>query len=310
MDEIKISVVIFDVGVSGMLELSRVAVEAALAGMDAEIFEASSDEERISRMKEAQGEYILLLNSGVVIGEDILRTLCFFMDEHKDIGAVGVKMIDARGCFISESRRMKPTAWSSFCDKIGLSSSFSKSKWFNAHRYPLLSSNKKCNVEVLPEACMMIRRKVLAESGFPEDNKSKYDAGTLLSMQILSAGYKNYYLPERVLSFAHHIKEKGKNMHKRLLIQTREESFEKIKALCVKRISSFEYVNLWDLDVSRVMDSICRSNQMKGFTDMVFCYPDVRFEQMALLMDKMPNKKTVYHIYIKKGDLLVSSKEN
>ena len=308
MDEIKISVVITDMHVPGMMELTRVAVEMALMGMDTEIFEVSSEEERVGKMKEARGEYILLLNSGIVVGEDVLRTLCFFMDERTDVGAAGLKMIDAKGCFIPESRRMKPTVWSSFCDMTGLSSSFSKSKWFNAHRYPLLNPNKKCNVEVLSEACMMVRRKAFDDSGFSGDDKSKYDFGTFLSVQILSAGYKNYYLPERVLSFA--LRGKKKNKHKRLLIQAREDSFEKIKFLCVKHISSFEYVNLWDLDVSRVMDSICRSNQMKGFTDIAFCFPDVRFEQMALLMDKMPDKKTAYHIYIRKNDLLVSSKKN
>lgn len=310
MNEVKISVIIFDGSSSAMMKLSRAAVDAALAGMDAEIFEVASEEERVLRLKEIRGEYVLLLDSGVVIGEDILRTLSFFMDERADIGAVGLKMIDARGCFIPESRRMKPTAWSSFCDKTGLSSSFSKSKWFNFHRYPMLSPNKKCNVEILSSACMMIRRLVLDKAGIPDDHKSKYDTGTLLSMRILSAGYKNYYLPERALSLSCHLKRCGRNKHKRLLVQARKDSFEKIKSLCVKHISDFEYVNLWDLDVSRVVDSICRSNRMKGFTDMVFCYPDVRFEQMALLIDKMPDKKEVYHIYIKKEELLISTKEN
>ena len=38
-----------------------------------------------------------------------------------------------------------------------------------------------------------------------------------------------------------------------------------------------EHVNLWDLDGERVMDAICRRNQMKEFTDYAFCYPDARF---------------------------------
>lgn len=31
-----------------------------------------------------------------------------------------------------------------------------------------------------------------------------------------------------------------------------------------------EHVNLWDLDEERVMDAICRRNQMKEFTDYAF----------------------------------------
>ena len=67
-----------------------------------------------------------------------------------------------------------------------------------------------------------------------------------------------------------------------------------------------EFVNLWDLDVERVMDAICRRNQMKRFTDLVFCYPDARFEQMLLLMDKVADKRINYHIVIN-GELIIDN---
>ena len=57
--------------------------------------------------------------------------------------------------------------------------------------------------------------------------------------------------------------------------------------------------------VERVMDAICRKNQMKGFTDYAFCFPDARYEQMLLFMDKLVNKKAVFHIYTKKSGRLV-----
>ena len=81
--------------------------------------------------------------------------------------------------------------------------------------------------------------------------------------------------------------------------------FEEVKAACVKRMPELEYVNLWDLDEERVMDAICRRNQMKRFTDLAFCYPDARFEQMLLLMDKMVDKKISYHIYNKESKKLI-----
>ena len=56
------------------------------------------------------------------------------------------------------------------------------------------------------------------------------------------------------------------------------------------------------------MDAICRRNQMKRFTDLVFCYPDARFEQMLLLMDKVADKRINYHIVIN-GELLIVNKK-
>ena len=102
------------------------------------------------------------------------------------------------------------------------------------------------------------------------------------------------------------LKRKPRAKHRRLLVLCREEEFEKVKAACVKRMPDLEYVNLWNLNEERVMDAICRRNQMKRFTDLVFCYPDARFEQMLLLMDKVADKRINYHIVIN-GELIIDN---
>lgn len=101
-------------------------------------------------------------------------------------------------------------------------------------------------------------------------------------------------------------KKKRKVKHRRLLVLCEEEHFDAIKATCVKQMPDLEHVNLWDLNHDRVMDAICRRNQMKGFTDYAFCFPDARFEQMLLFMDKMVNDKAIYHIYNLESEVLVS----
>lgn len=102
------------------------------------------------------------------------------------------------------------------------------------------------------------------------------------------------------------VKQKSRSKHKRLLVLCREDNFEVIKAACVKRMPELEHINLWDLNEERVMDAICRRNQMKEFTDYAICYPDARFEQMLLLMDSMVSKKVTYHIYCKESGQLIS----
>lgn len=101
------------------------------------------------------------------------------------------------------------------------------------------------------------------------------------------------------------LKRKPRGRHSRILIICRKPEFEEIKAACVRQMPTLEYVNLWDLGEERVMDAICRRNQMKRFTDVAFSYPDVRFEQMLLLMDKMEDKKVTYHIYNKESKRLI-----
>lgn len=71
--------------------------------------------------------------------------------------------------------------------------------------------------------------------------------------------------------------------HRRLLILCREDHFEEVKAVCLKAMPDLEFVNLWDLDVERVMDAICRKNQMKGFTGLRFLLPRCPLRADALV---------------------------
>lgn len=109
----------------------------------------------------------------------------------------------------------------------------------------------------------------------------------------------------RVLGF----RTRKKVKHRRLLVICREEHFETVKAASVKRMPTLEHVNLWDLNKERVMSAICRRNQMKEFTDYAFCYPDARFEQMLLFMDKLVDKKASFHIYCTESGRLISQGE-
>lgn len=103
-------------------------------------------------------------------------------------------------------------------------------------------------------------------------------------------------------------KQKKKGLpHHRLLVISEADHFEQVKMACGEAMPTLERANLWDLDEERVMNAICRRNQMKGFTDYVFCYPDVRFEQMLLFMDTLKSHRVSYHIFNTKSGRLVSA---
>lgn len=387
MYDIKLSVVIVNYKVKYFLEQCLYSVRAATTGMDAEILvvDNHSEDDSIEYLSPkfpevtfieneenvgfsaannqailmAKGEYILLLNPDTVIGEESLRSLCFFMDEHPQAGGIGVKMLDGHGAFLPESKRAFPSPWVSFCKLFGLSKLFPRSRTFARYSLPYLNENKQHKVQVLSGAFMFLRHEVLDTVGLFDESFFMYGEDIDLSYRIVLAGYRNYYIPERMLHYkgestnhkdikyirsfygamiifykkyypnsgwlmrgliqsAIGIKtfftsgigssknSKKKIRNRRLLILCKEDHFEKIKQAAVKKMPELEYVNLWDLDVERVVDAICRRNQMKEFTDYAFCYPDTRFEQMLLLMDKMVNKKVNYHIYCKESGRLIS----
>ena len=306
-----------------------------------------------------RGEYVLMLNPDTVVGEESLRSLCCFMDEHPEAGALGLKMLNGNGVFLAESKRSFPTPWVSFCKLFGLSKLFPHSPRFASYSLSYLSADEQHEVDILCGAFMLMRHEALNKIGFLDEAFFMYGEDIDLSYRFIQAGYKNYYIPERMLHYkgestqkvsysflrrfygamlifyrkyyiqssvwmnlavqtailfqaltaplVHIFKQQtnGKKM-RRVLVVGRNASFNDVRKYLATSFRRCEYINLWNLDEERIASAVCRKNQMKRFTDIVFVYPDARFEQMFLLMDLMPNKQLVYHIYHRIPHFLIS----
>lgn len=273
--EDKIQIILHDAYGNDVLELCKIALEASTFGMEVDMqIIKKIDEEVVDN----NANYILYLESCCIVGEDVIRSVRYFMEQHPEATDIGVKLIDGHGCFARESKRAPETGWDRFCIRTGLSARYPDSSLFNKSYLPQLSENKS---HVVPAV----------------------DGGFLLCSN--QPENLTYYLPERTLTLSARFRHKSKNKHQRLQIISWENSFDEVKAATTKAIPGFEFVNHWNIGEKRVMDAISRINQMKGFTDIAFCYPDVRFEQMWLFMDKMPNKSTHYYIYNKKNGQLL-----
>ncbi len=170
------------------------------------IFIANEDNPGFSKannqaIRQATGDYILLLNPDTVVGEDTLESVCCFMDEHPDAGGIGVRMIDGHGNFLPESKRGFPSPWNSFCKMFGLSKVFPSSPFFAKYHLRYLDENEIHKVDVLAGAFMLLRMNVLKEIGLLDEAFFMYGEDIDLSYRITKAGYCNYYLPESIIHY-------------------------------------------------------------------------------------------------------------
>lgn len=224
---VKLSVIIVNYNVKFFLEQALHAVRKACKNIDAEVFVvdnrsvdgsvemvhtrfpevkliANEQNTGFSKannqaIRQASGEYVLLLNPDTVVEEDTFTRVLDFMDQTPDAGAVGVRMIDGKGHFLPESKRGLPTPEVAFYKIFGLSALFPKSRRFGRYHLGYLDPNEVHAVDVLAGAFMMLRKKVLDNIGLLDETFFMYGEDIDLSYRVTKAGYKNYYYPHTTI---------------------------------------------------------------------------------------------------------------
>ena len=149
----------------------------------------------------SHAEYVLLLNPDTVLAEDTLCRVINFMDAHPEAGAAGVKMLDAEGHLLPESKRGYPTLCATLGKLTRLGHVFPNSKRLNAYYKNELDANAVHRVEILAGAFMMLRRSALDKCGLLDEDFFMYGEDIDLSCRLLSAGFYNYYLPYPILHY-------------------------------------------------------------------------------------------------------------
>lgn len=146
-------------------------------------------------IEQASGSYILLLNPDTVVEEDTLYKVVSFMDAHPEAGGLGVKMVDGKGEFLPESKRMFPSPEVAFYKAFGLSALFPSSRTFGKYHLGYLSKDETHPVDVLAGAFMLVRHQVIQEIGALDETFFMYGEDVDFSYRIKQAGYENYYYP-------------------------------------------------------------------------------------------------------------------
>ena len=210
----KLSVVIVNYNVRPYLEQCLQSVRKALEGIEGEVFVVDNhsaddslavlhrdypwvrlienqDNLGFARanniaLRQAAGEYVLLLNPDTVVGEDTLRQVVAFMDAHPKAGGAGVMMHNADGTRAPESRRALPTPWVSALKMLG----FTK-RYYMSH----LPWEQPCRIEVISGAFCFLRRTALDAVGLLDEDFFMYGEDIDLSYRLLKGGWENWYLP-------------------------------------------------------------------------------------------------------------------
>lgn len=221
----QLSVIILNYNVRYFLELCVLSVQNAIENIEAEIIviDNNSQDDSCEMMKQrfpnvklirnnensgfpkgnnigvsqAQGEYICILNPDTVVAEDTFTKVLAFAKKQKDLGIVGVKLIDGTGNFLPESKRGTPTPFVAFTKITGLYKIFPKTfgKYYAQH----LSENETGKVDILVGAFMLMKRDLYNEIGGFDEDCFMYSDDIDLSYMALKKGKSNYYFHETIV---------------------------------------------------------------------------------------------------------------
>lgn len=149
-------------------------------------------------VKKAKGEYVLLLNPDTELEGFYMKEIVEFADQHQDLGCLGIRMHDAAGKFLPESKRSVPDMFNSF-EK--LFTNFKKKKSKSYYRNDI-NEFEIAEVEVITGAFLLIKRALYLEIGGLDEKYFMYGEDIDLCFTLLRKKHTNWYYGKS--SLLHH----------------------------------------------------------------------------------------------------------
>lgn len=149
-------------------------------------------------IERATGEYLLILNPDTELEGFYLNEILDFANSKTNFGCLGVRMHDANGNFLPESKRSVPGMINSF-EKL-----FTNFKNKNSKSYYRndVGENGIAEVEVITGAFLLVKKEVYEKVGGLDERYFMYGEDIDLCYTLLNNGYQNYYYGKA--SILHH----------------------------------------------------------------------------------------------------------
>ena len=145
-------------------------------------------------LREAAGEYVLVLNPDTIISDDTIVKLIDFLDANPRAGVVGPQLVDQEGR-IQRSFKPFPTLRRTLFDLAGLDR-LRFLRRFDARRQADRRLPAACPVDYVIGACMMIRRAALQQVGLLDERFFVYHDDADWCKRFWSAGWSVWSNPD------------------------------------------------------------------------------------------------------------------
>jgi len=146
-------------------------------------------------LQAARGKFLMQLNPDTSILPAAFDQLIDFMDGNPEIGICGPKVLNRDGSFQKQCRRGEPRPLAMISYFLRLSSLFPNSKLLGGYLLGYEDEDATIEVDALSGSCMVIRREVIDQIGYLDEQFFAYQEDTDFCIRARQAGWKVYYYP-------------------------------------------------------------------------------------------------------------------
>lgn len=150
-------------------------------------------------LRAGSGRYLMQLNPDTVIQPGVLDGLADFMDVHLQAGICTPKVLNRDGSLQKQCRRSAARPWDAISYVLGLSALFPRSRLFGRYLMTYLPEDETSEVEAVSGSCMLIRREVIDQIGYLDEQFFAYQEDADFCFRARKAGWKIYYYPAVII---------------------------------------------------------------------------------------------------------------
>lgn len=147
-------------------------------------------------IRRSLGRYILLLNPDTAVTKQSLPKMVAFLDHDPRVGAVGPRILTAKGSIDFQAGRSFPSLLTELFDQVRIAQLCPRSRLFGRYLMGYWDHKDDREVDLLSGACLMVRREAVEQVGLLDEGFFLYGEDVEWCHRLKRAGWKIFYHAE------------------------------------------------------------------------------------------------------------------
>jgi len=170
----------------------------------------------------SSGKYVCFINSDVEVLENCIENMYIFMEENKDVGISGPKIL-GKDRIVQRSCMGFPTLWNLFSRSMALDLIFPKTRLFGSHMMTYWTHDSIREVDVINGCFWMVRREAIIQIGPLDETFFIYGEDIDWCRRFHESGWRVIFYP--LAEAIHYGGGSSKNAPLRFYIEMQKANF-------------------------------------------------------------------------------------